>query len=158
RGKRTTRTGTTVIFWPDPQIFGAARFSTVALRERVRELAFLHSELTFTFRDHRLTPTLEDTFCYPDGLADFVLWQQSAAMPVHPTVIRGREQVDEEGEIEIALCWSHSSDEFIFSWANDARTPLGGTHVRGLRDGLGEVWRARLGNQPVARNPRPVTP
>ncbi len=77
KGEKTNQTGTTVTFWPDGKIFETITFSFETIYRRLQEMAFLNRGLTIVLRDERGGETGDAeprvvTFCYKDGIADFV--------------------------------------------------------------------------------------
>ncbi|MFG2820258.1 ATP-binding protein [Kitasatospora sp. NPDC048365] len=125
----TDRTGTTITFRPDPEIFETLDFSFAMLADRFRELAFLNRRLDITLTDERdpAAPASRH-FRFPGGLADHL---------AHPDLIAfERECPEMQGTVEVALHWSDSPDERVTGYANSRPTPGGGTHELGLRDGL----------------------
>lgn len=130
--------GTTITFWPDPDIFETVDCSFTVLEDRLRELAFLNGRLDISLTDARHPGEPRSVrFQSPCGARDFVtVLDASAARPVHPDVI-GFEWEDQrmDGTAEIALRWCTSSEERVRSFANSRPTPYGGTHVLGFREG-----------------------
>ncbi|WP_435191405.1 DNA gyrase subunit B [Streptomyces sp. bgisy126] len=135
----TTRSGTTITFWPDTDIFEATEHSFTALAERFRELAFLNRRLDILLTDERPSSAPRSTrFLFPGGARDFVAFLDAGAgAPVHPDVI-GFEREDPRiaGTIEVALRWNDTREARLLSYANSTPTPQGGTHTVGFRDGL----------------------
>jgi DNA gyrase subunit B len=132
------RRGTTVRFWPDPQIFQETlELELEVLTQRLRELAFLNPGLTIRIVDQRVEH--EEILRYDGGTVSFVEWLDSSRTPLHAPPIRivGR-VVEERGEIlvDCALQWTTSYAETIFSFVNNINTVDGGTHVSGLKAAL----------------------
>ncbi|MGF1431770.1 ATP-binding protein [Kitasatospora sp. LaBMicrA B282] len=134
----STGSGTTITFWPDADIFGAAELSFDDLAERFRELALLNKGLEISLTDQRGPDESRAVrFRYPDGARDFVtLLDEQEETPVHPRII-GFEREDPRmaGTVEVALRWRDSQEERLRSFAN-SRPTIGGTHERGFRDGV----------------------
>lgn len=135
--------GLTVRFLPDPQIFGAATFDSDVLRERFRQLAFLHSGVRVSFTDE--AAGTHDEFEYSDGIREYVQALNAGRSHLHTEVIvlRG----DEEGvRYDVGLQWC-GGDELRQSFANGYPTPQGGTHevglLAGVALGLRDFMRAR---------------
>ena len=130
--------GTTITFWPDPDIFETVECSFAVLTERLRELAFLNKGLGVSLTDARIPGEPRSVrFRSPRGARDFVAFLDApAGRAVHPDVI-GFEWEDQrmEGAAEVALQWCTSSEERVCSFANSKPTPCGGTHVEGFREG-----------------------
>ena len=133
----STHTGTTVTFWPDPEIFETTIFDFDTLSRRLQEMAFLNRNLRITFTDEReLEPRRED-FCYEGGVSDFVRYlnESKTLMDSHTDPIYFAAEA-KEGEVEVALQWNTSYSETVFSFANNIHTVDGGTHLEGFRNAL----------------------
>ncbi|AUY47928.1 ATP-binding protein [Streptomyces sp. CB01881] len=134
-----TDSGTTLVFWPDAEIFGTAEYAFDDLAEEFRELAFLNRDLDVALTDRRRPAEPRSVrFRFPGGARDFVAFlDKQAAAPAHPDVI-GFEREDPRmaGTVEVALRWRGSGEARVRSYANGWRTPAGGSHVEGLRDGV----------------------
>jgi DNA gyrase subunit B len=132
------RRGTTVRFWPDPEIFQETlELELEVLTQRLRELAFLNPGLTIRIVDQRVEH--EEILRYDGGTVSFVEWLDSSRTPLHAPPIRivGR-VVEDRGEIlvDCALQWTTSYAETVFSFVNNINTVDGGTHVSGLKAAL----------------------
>ncbi|GGS52218.1 hypothetical protein GCM10010221_59110 [Streptomyces parvus] len=133
-----TDTGTTIAFWPDPDIFDTVECSFALLAGRVREVALLNCGLTLSLTDERPAGgTRSVSFRYPDGAADFVALLDAETERVLPEVI-AFEWEDERmaGIAEVALSRRSAREERVRSFANSAPTPEGGTHEDGFRTGV----------------------
>ena len=138
KGKASTKTGTTIRFWPDPEIFTeTVEFKRTELTERLRELAFLNAGLEIQLIDEREQPVHKDVFRYAGGLVDFVKYLNAGKDVLHkPVPIVARE---EEAEVEIALQWNTGYTESFYSFANTINTHEGGMHEEGLKKALTNV-------------------
>ncbi|MEV4414985.1 DNA topoisomerase (ATP-hydrolyzing) subunit B [Catellatospora sp. NPDC049609] len=142
KGEATNRTGTSVTFYPDPQIFETVEFNFETIYRRVQEMAFLNRGLTIALRDERaLASEGEDaevrdvTFCYKGGIADFVRHLNNTKSPIHKTVVEFG--ADGDGmALEIAMQWNESYGESVYTFANTINTHEGGTHEEGFRAAL----------------------
>ncbi|MGH8875059.1 MAG: ATP-binding protein, partial [Acidimicrobiia bacterium] len=135
RGKPVKRTGTTVTFWPDPQVFTeTTSFNYDTVATRLREMAFLNRGLEITLADRREEPRT-DTFLYRGGLVDFVKHLNSPREPTHPHII-DLSDASEEAELELGMQWTDSYTESVLSFANNINTHEGGTHEEGFRKAL----------------------
>ncbi|MDX3580978.1 MULTISPECIES: ATP-binding protein [Streptomyces] len=135
----TTRSGTTIAFWPDADVFETVQYSSTVLADRFRELAFLNRGLDISFTDERSPGESRSArFRFPGGTRDFVAFLDSRTEPpVHPDVITiEREDPRMAGTVEVALRWCAGHEEQVRSFANSRPTHEGGTHVAGFRDGL----------------------
>jgi DNA gyrase subunit B len=137
--KPAKRTGTTVAFWPDPLIFQEEReFKFDTLAQRLREMAFLNKGLEVRLVDQRVEPAPEENFKYNGGIVDFVKHLNAAREPVNKRVISFEAKAPKH-EVEIALQWSTSYNESVFTFANNINTHEGGMHEEGFRRSLTRV-------------------
>jgi DNA gyrase subunit B len=133
------RTGTTVTFWPDPEIFTDERdFKFDTLVQRLREMAFLNKALEISLIDHRTEPPQQETFRYTGGIVDFVKHLNSARDPVNKRITSFEAKADQH-EVEIAMQWTNSFNESVFTFANNINTHEGGMHEEGFRRALTRV-------------------
>ncbi|MDQ3940023.1 MAG: DNA topoisomerase (ATP-hydrolyzing) subunit B [Actinomycetota bacterium] len=148
RGRPTTKlkalrpikkTGTTVTFWPDPDIFTDEReFRFDTLVQRLREMAFLNKGLEIRLVDERLEPAQKETFRYTGGIIDFVKHLNASRDAVNKRVVYFETKSDDH-EVEIAMQWTTSFNESIFTFANNINTHEGGMHEEGFRKSLTKV-------------------
>jgi DNA gyrase subunit B len=142
--------GTTITFWPDPDIFQATQtFSFDALATRLDELAGLNAGLNIVLRDGRDKPATVSRSHYPDGLAGFLRAFGEGTPPVHPTVLHAVNRTAESW-VEVAFRWHQDIDEALYSFANGHHTVLGGPHVTGFRSAVTRAVRAVLRRRPEA--------
>jgi DNA gyrase subunit B len=143
RGKPTTKfkkgrpvksTGTTITFWPDPEIFEELEFDFDILSERLRETAFLTRGLKVELIDERAEGRKVE-FLYKGGIADFVKHLNESKDPLHRKIIFFEGET-KDGQVEVALQWNSSYQESTFSFANNINTHEGGTHLSGFRSAL----------------------
>ncbi|MEP6476964.1 MAG: DNA topoisomerase (ATP-hydrolyzing) subunit B [Actinomycetota bacterium] len=138
KGKATTKTGTTVTFWPDPEIFvETLEFKRETLAERMRELAFLNKGAEITLTDEREEPAHKETFKASGGLVDFVKYLAQGKETVHRII--PIETKGDDGEVEVALQWNNGYTESFYSFANTINTHEGGMHEEGLKKALTNV-------------------
>jgi DNA gyrase subunit B len=133
------RTGTTVSFWPDPEIFEEIEFRAQTVKERLQMYAFLNAGLQIEFKDERKEDAEEDTvFLYKGGIRDFVAHLNSAKEALFKKVayFDGQENDD---QVEVALQWNTGYYEGIHSYVNGISTPEGGMHEEGFRKSLTNV-------------------
>ncbi len=144
KGAPTERTGTTVTFWADPDIFETTVYSFETLSRRFQEMAFLNKGLSISLTDERPEHVDEEgkpltvTYKYDGGIADFVAHLNSRKGEViHPSVIDFEaEDKDKAISVEIAMQWNSSYTEGVYSFANTIHTHGGGTHEEGFRAAL----------------------
>ncbi len=135
KGKAARRTGTTVTFWPSPQIFTeTTEFSFQTVAARLREMAFLNKGLEILLVDERGEGGRE-SFRYSGGLVDFVKHLNAKREPLHPHII-SLEEVSDDVEIDVALQWNAGYTETVLTFANNINTHEGGTHEEGFRRAL----------------------
>jgi DNA gyrase subunit B len=139
QGEPADDTGTTITFWPDPDIFESTVWSFETLSRRLQEMAFLVRGLLITLTDERPDHINGEphvvSYRYEGGIADFVRYLNASKEPVHETVI---DFGDEEPGIsaEIAMQWTASFAESVHTFANTINTAEGGTHEEGFRAAL----------------------
>ena len=134
------RTGTTVRFWPDGEIFDDLRFRALTLLERLQMMAFLNKGLEIRFRDQREDADAQfTTFCYEGGIRDFVEHLNSSKEALFSTV-GYFETLEEDQEVEIAFQWNTGfNSDGLHSFANGITTREGGMHEEGFRKSLTNV-------------------
>ncbi len=143
----TDRTGTTVRFKPDPEMFEDTVYDYETLHVRMREQAFLNAGLRISITDDRPESASlpqedrQDSMCYEGGIREFVSYLNRAKQPLHPDVIYVA-GFREDSEAEIALQWNDSYSEVIDSFANNIHTPGGGMHETGFKTALTRVINA----------------
>ncbi len=129
----TKKTGTTVKFRPDAEIFTELEFSFEILTKRLRELSFLNKGLKISILDER-TDKRHD-FQYNGGIREFVQYLNQNKTPLNPKPIYF-EQVRDDVIVELALQYNTSYAETIFSFVNNINTTEGGTHLIGFKSAL----------------------
>jgi DNA gyrase subunit B len=133
---KTKNSGTKVTFYPDHQIFPVLEFSWDILANRLRELAFLNKGIEIKLRQEE--PSREEVFRYKGGIVEFVEHLNKNKNPFHPRVIFFEKERDRI-QVEIALQYSDSYNESIFTYTNNIHTIEGGTHLSGFRSALTRV-------------------
>ncbi|QSX07585.1 DNA topoisomerase (ATP-hydrolyzing) subunit B [Alkalibacter rhizosphaerae] len=132
----TNRTGTTISFKPDAQIFEAdeMEFDFDILEHRLRELAFLNKGISIVLKDDREEKRTEK-YCYDGGIVSFVEYLNKNKDTIHDTVI-GFEKVKDDVIIDIAMQYTDGYSENIYAFANNINTTEGGTHLNGFKSAL----------------------
>lgn len=166
QGDKTTKSGTTIRFWADPNIFETTNYDFETIARRLQEMAFLNKGLTIELTDERVAPdevvdeVVSDTaaapksadekaaepvhkvkhrvFHYPGGLVDFVKHINRTKTAIQQSII------DFEGkgpghQVEIAMQWNAGYSESVHTFANTINTHEGGTHEEGFRSALTTV-------------------
>jgi DNA gyrase subunit B/topoisomerase-4 subunit B len=137
KGSKTNKTGTSVTFTPDPEIFRKTQFNPNLIEKIIKEKAFLNKGLTLTFKDHVNNQTKE--FHFEDGVQSFVklLLEESQATPVAGELFYLERT---QGiKVETAFCWTENTSEKFYSYVNGIHTQEGGSHEDGFRSGLGKA-------------------
>ncbi|WP_454138020.1 DNA topoisomerase (ATP-hydrolyzing) subunit B [Microbacterium paulum] len=150
RGEETTETGTVITFWPDATIFETVEFDYDTLRTRFQQTAFLNKGLRITLRDLRPSSAYvvngedgqsverqpHDDFHYERGLVDYVEYLNK----IRKAEVVNDEIIEVEAEdtvrhisLELAMQWTTSYTENVFTFANTINTHEGGTHEEGFR-------------------------
>ncbi|OJU69233.1 MAG: DNA topoisomerase IV subunit B, partial [Microbacterium sp. 70-38] len=152
RGEESDQTGTTITFWPDDTIFDTVDFDYETLRSRFQQTAFLNKGLRISLVDERPAAAFaddldgqtvlqqrNDSFLYERGLVDYVEYLNK----VRKTDVVNEEIIDFESEdterkiaLEVAMQWTTSYTENVFTFANNINTHEGGTHEEGFRAAL----------------------
>ncbi len=129
---KTTGTGTTVRFKPDPEIFTVLEFNWTTLADRLRQLAFLNGGLSITLRDERGDEVKEENFLASGGLIQFVQWLNRNRKALHPEPIAFRRMKDDV-DVDVAIQYEDGYNENIFTFVNNINTHEGGTHLTGFK-------------------------
>ena len=131
---KSKKTGTTIEFWPDDQIFEVTEFDYEILAKRFRELAYLNPKITINFKDNRVGK--HESFHFEGGISQFVTDLNKKEALTKAIFF----SVDEEDvNVEIALLYNDTYSENLLSFVNNIKTPDGGTHEAGFRMGLTRV-------------------
>ncbi|MBD2497004.1 DNA topoisomerase (ATP-hydrolyzing) subunit B [Nostoc sp. FACHB-280] len=136
---KEARTGTSVTFKPDIQIFTTGiEFDYITLAGRLRELAYLNAGVKITFSDNRLeilksdTPKVE-TYEYKGGIKEYIAYLNREKQPLHEEIIYVQGERSNV-QIEVALQWcTDAYTDNVLGFANNIRTVDGGTHLEGLK-------------------------
>ena len=133
------RTGTTVTFKPDGEIFDSEIYDYETLKVRIRELAFLNQGLSINLRDDRdEEDTTGESFLYEGGIREYVSFINQGKTVIHPDIIYL--SGEEDGVFfEVAMQYNSSYNDNIYSFVNNINTHDGGTHEEGVRRALTRV-------------------
>ena len=132
----TNKTGTTVRFLPDPEIFSTTNFSYTTICERMQESAFLLKGLTIEVHDEE--DDRHAKFCYETGLVAFVEYLNEDKNTLHNVL--DFEGVKNKIDVEIAMQYTDTYQENIVSFVNNVKTSDGGTHEVGFKTALTRVF------------------
>ena len=135
--EKKDKTGTTVTFLPDGTIFKNRTYKFETLAERLRELAFLNSDVTLEITDLRNKQEQTEKFHYEGGLMEFVKYTDSTRPSIMKKVFyakgEGKDENDRTVEVEAAFQYNDQYSENMFSYVNNINTHEGGTHLVGFR-------------------------
>ena len=134
----SNKTGTTVRFFADDTIFETLEYDYQILENRLRETAFLTKGLRITLTDEREETPKKADFCYEGGLVSFVEYLNKNKEKINQKPI----YIEKNGEIpiEIAIQYTTSYSENIYSFVNNINTIEGGTHLEGFKRSLTKVF------------------
>ena len=132
------KTGTKVRFYADGTIFETLNYEYDVLENRLREMAFLTKGLNIEIEDLRDEVPRKAKFCFEGGLNSFVEYLNKGKEPLHPQPI----YIEKDGEfpVEIALQYTTSYSEAIYSFVNNINTIEGGTHLEGFKRAITKVF------------------
>ena len=135
----SNKTGTLVRFLADDTIFESLDYDYEVLEKRLREIAFLTKGLKITLEDQRNDEEPKKAeFHFEGGLISFVEYLNKNKEKIHPTPI----YIEKDGEVpvEIAIQYTTSYSENIYTFVNNINTVEGGTHLEGFKRGLTKVF------------------
>ena len=151
------RTGSTVRFKPNPEIFKETTiFKYDILARRLQEIAFLNKGLRIVLIDER-EESKKDDFLYQGGIIEFVQMLNQNKTPINPDVIyvEGREN---NISIEVALQYNDGYNEAVYSYTNNIHTHEGGTHEDGVKRALTRIINNYAKNNKILKdNDDPLT-
>jgi DNA gyrase subunit B len=131
-------TGTKITFKPDPLIFETTKFIYDTLVTRLRELAFLNKGIKISISDLRIEQPQQEVFQYEGGIVSFVKYLNHSRNVLHESPIYF-EREKEGTVVEIAMQYTDSYAEYVYSFANNINTHEGGTHLVGFKAALTRV-------------------
>ncbi|NQV36832.1 MAG: DNA topoisomerase (ATP-hydrolyzing) subunit B [Candidatus Marinimicrobia bacterium] len=132
---KAKETGTRITFTPDEEVFSTTKIEYDIIADRLRELAYLNSNLEIIISDVRTEEVRTDTYKYKGGLIDFVKYLDENNQPLHEKVIT---VIKEDGDVpvDVALRYSASYNDNILTFVNNINTIEGGTHLSGFKSAL----------------------
>lgn len=130
----TDRQGTIVWFKPDAEIFTETSPHFDVLAHRLKELAFLNKGIKITLIDERVKDPKEQIYQYEGGIVSFVQFINKTKKPIHEPIYMTAEKDDVQ--LEIAIEYSNSFSESVYTFVNNINTTEGGTHLSGFRSAL----------------------
>jgi DNA gyrase subunit B len=148
-----SRTGTTVTFLPDSEIFGSISLDRDSLLSRLREMAYLNKAIWLTLASEA-HPEDDKTFYFEGGIASFVqqLNHDREVVQDNPFYVH---QVVDTTSVEVALQYNSGFYENTLAFANCINTVDGGTHLVGFRAGLTRAINSYARKQKLVRDDQP---
>ena len=134
----TSETGTSIRFYPDPEIFEETVFDREIIIQRLRELSFLNRGLKIVFIDEREEEIFKKELHYSEGLRDFVAYVNKKKEVINSDPVYF-EKKKEDVVVQVAVQYNNGYNENLYSFANNIRTQEGGTHEVGFKNGLTRV-------------------
>lgn len=134
----TNETGTSIRFYPDPEIFEETVFDREVIIQRLRELSFLNRGLRIIFTDEREEEPFKKELHYSGGLRDFVAYVNKKKEVVNSDPVYFEKKKDDV-IVQVAVQYNNGYSENLYSFANNIRTQEGGTHEVGFKNGLTRV-------------------
>lgn len=129
----TRKTGSKTTFWPDAAIFDEVVYDYDILSRRFREMAFLNKGVKISVKDDRSGKS--DEFHYEGGIKQYVEYLNHSKTAIHKDIIYF-EVAESNREVEIAVQYTDSYRENIYSYANNIKTTEGGFHLQGFKAAL----------------------
>ncbi len=136
---KPNRTGTTVSFLPDRNIFEVTEFDFKTLQTRLREMAFLTKGLKITLSDEREDPVRTKVYHYEGGIVEFVEYLNRSTTPVYDDIIYC-EGMKDDVQVEVAFQHNDSYTENCYSFVNNINTHEGGTHLAGFKNAITKTF------------------
>ena len=133
------KSGTTVTFLPDSEIFEETVFDYDVLKQRLREVAFLTKGLKIILRDEREEEIVEKSFHYEGGIKEFVTYLNKSKTALYEQIIYS-EGTKDNVYVEVAMQHNDSYNDNTYGFVNNITTPEGGTHVVGFRNALTKTF------------------
>ncbi|VVB65533.1 DNA gyrase subunit B [Candidatus Gugararchaeum adminiculabundum] len=136
--KAAEGSGTIIRYKADKEIFGDQEYSYDIIANRLRELAFLNKGLKISLHDERKGSEKSENFMYDQGIVSFIEYVNKNKTVLHPPVYFTKSK--EDVEVEVALQYTDSYNENVFTFANNINTIEGGTHLIGFKAALTRVF------------------
>lgn len=135
---KSTQTGTTITFSPDPEIFEEIKFSFKTIAERARQHAFLTKGIKITLTDAREEKTQKITFYFESGINAFVRFiNKNKSSLIDSPIYISKE--NDGNSVEVSISYANDFNEHTYSFANNIATIEGGTHLTGFKTALTRV-------------------
>ncbi len=146
----TNNRGTTITFFPDPDIFETTDFNYATLKHRIQELAYLNKGLRIVLKDSRALREMQEEFYYEGGIVEYVdVLNGNKGVLEKPFYIHSE---TDNYQVEIAMQYNDSYSDNIYSYANNINTHEGGTHLDGFKAVLTKLFNDYAGNFKMLKN------
>ncbi len=146
----TYNRGTTITFFPDPDIFETTDFNYATLKHRIQELAYLNKGLRIVLKDSRALRETQEEFYYEGGIVEYVdVLNGNKGVLEKPFYIHAE---TDNYQVEIAMQYNDSYSENIYSYANNINTHEGGTHLDGFKAVLTKLFNDYASNFKMLKN------
>ena len=148
------KTGTLVRFLADDKIFETLEYEFEVLEKRLREIAFLTKGIKITIEDKRDEENIKKSeFCYEGGLVSFVEFLNKNKDKLHQNPI----YIEKSGEVpvEIAIQYTTTYSENVYTFVNNINTVEGGTHLEGFKRALTKVFNDYARNHNILKEKEP---
>lgn len=133
---KSNRTGTSIIFMPDREIFDEIDFRLDTISQRMREVAYLNAGLELTIEDRRdHEEIIRDVYLYKGGIVDFVRYLNENKEPIQKRIISIKGS-REDADVEVAIQYNNGYVESIHTFANNINTHEGGSHLVGFKGAM----------------------
>ena len=132
------KAGSKSTFWPDPEIFDEIEYDYRTLQSRLREMAFLNKGVKISLTDEREGKKKQEEFHYEGGIKEFVAHLNHNKDAIHENIIYF-EVSDKNREVEVAVQYTQSYNENLYSYANNINTTEGGFHMVGFKTAVTRV-------------------
>lgn len=134
----TNRTGTTIRFYPDDEIFETTEFKSEILKKRLKELAYLNPNVTIIFENEK--DNIKEKYHFEGGIKDFVKTLTKKELLTDVIYFNDKYEDKEKAlDVEVSLCYDNGYDEKVLSFVNNIKTVEGGTHESGFKAGLSKA-------------------
>jgi DNA gyrase subunit B len=132
---KCNKTGTTVIFEPDPEIFKEIKFDSKRILNHLRQQAYLTKGAKITFKDERGEEKSSYTFYFEGGISSYIKYLTEGVEACHPNIFYC---AGEKNGIYVEVAFQYTNEYEVYeeSFANNIYTPEGGTHLTGFRTSL----------------------
>ena len=126
------KSGTSITFMPDGEIFKTTKFSFETLAERMRELAYLNKEVRIDISDE--VENESASYHFEGGIMEFVTYLDETRTALHkPVYIEGEK---DNVPVEVSFEYTNAYSDNIHTYVNNINTHEGGTHLVGFKAAL----------------------